>query len=140
MKLVLVAFVSGVLFGLGLSLSQMTNPEKVLNFLDLAGHWDPSLIFVMLGALTVTLISFRFILQRPAPLLDQKFYLAVKTEIDKSLLLGAAIFGIGWGLAGYCPGPVIAGLGLGNFEAVIMVFAIYAGFISHRFLFEADKR
>jgi uncharacterized protein len=140
MKLVLVAFLSGILFGAGLSLSQMTNPEKVLNFLDLAGYWDPSLILVMLGALTVTLISFRFILQRPEPLLDRKFYLAVKTAIDKPLLLGAGIFGIGWGLAGYCPGPVIAGLGLANFEAVIMVFAIYAGFMAHRYLFERDKR
>lgn len=139
MKLMFVAFVSGMLFGAGLYLSQMTNAEKVLGFLDLAGHWDPSLIFVMLGALAVTLISFRFILQRPAPLLDRKFYLALKTEIDKPLLFGATIFGIGWGLAGYCPGPVIAGLGLANFEAVIMLFAIYAGFTAHRYLFERDK-
>ncbi len=136
MKLILAALVSGIIFGIGLTLSQMTNPDKVLNFLDLAGNWDPSLILVMLGALIVTMSSFRFILKRPNPVFGQKFYLAAKKEIDKRLIIGAAIFGVGWGIAGYCPGPVVAGLGIGNFEAVIMIVAIYLGFLVHRYLFE----
>jgi uncharacterized membrane protein YedE/YeeE len=136
MKQLLAALISGIIFGIGLSLSQMTNPDKVLNFLDIAGNWDPSLIFVMLGALTVTMISFRFILKYSHPLFDKKFYIVAKKEIDKPLVIGAAIFGIGWGIAGYCPGPVMAGLGLGNQEAVIMIIAIYVGFIFHRYLFE----
>lgn len=134
MKQIFVALISGILFGIGLTLSQMTNPDKVLNFLDIAGNWDPSLIFVMLGALVVTFTGFRFILKRPNPVFDHKFYLATKQEIDKPLVIGAAIFGIGWGIAGYCPGPVLAGLGNGNFEAVIMIVAIYLGFITHRYL------
>lgn len=136
MKQIFVALISGILFGIGLTLSQMTNPDKVLNFLDIAGNWDPSLIFVMLGALAVTFTGFRFILKRPNPVFDRKFYLSTKKEIDKPLVIGAAIFGIGWGIAGYCPGPVLAGLGNGNFEAVIMIVAIYLGFIVHRYFFE----
>lgn len=136
MKHILIALISGILFGIGLSLSQMTNPNKVLNFLDLAGNWDPSLIFVMLGALTVTITSFRFILKRQNPVFDQKFYLATKKKIDKPLVIGAAIFGIGWGIAGYCPGPVVAGLGIGSIEAIIMLIAIYLGIMVHRYLFE----
>lgn len=136
MKLTIIALFCGILFGFGLALSQMTNPEKVLSFLDIAGNWDPSLIFVMLGALAVTFTGFRIVLKRPYPLFDAKFYLAAKKEIDKPLIIGASLFGIGWGLAGYCPGPVVAGLGQGNFEAVIMLAAIYAGFIVHRIIFE----
>lgn len=136
MKLILASLISGILFGVGLSLSQMINPEKVLNFLDIAGAWDPSLIFVMLGALEVTFISFKVILKRPSPVFDHKFYLATKKEIDKPLIIGATIFGIGWGLTGYCPGPAVAGLGFGNPESVIMVIAIYLGFVVHRYLFE----
>ena len=136
MKLILASLISGILFGVGLSLSQMINPEKVLNFLDIAGAWDPSLIFVMLGALEVTFISFKIILKRPSPVFDHKFYLATKKEIDKPLIIGATIFGIGWGITGYCPGPAVAGLGFGNPESVIMVIAIYLGFVVHRYLFE----
>jgi uncharacterized membrane protein YedE/YeeE len=132
MKLILIALISGILFGIGLALSQMTNPAKVLNFLDIAGNWDPSLIFVMLGALAVTTLCFRKILTRPTPLFDKQFYLASKTALDKPLLIGAAIFGIGWGISGYCPGPSVAGLGLGNVEAIVMVVSIYLGFIAHR--------
>jgi uncharacterized protein len=90
----------------------------------------------MLGALAVTFTGFKFVLKRSNPLFDHKFYLATKTEIDKPLIIGAAIFGIGWGIAGYCPGPVVAGLGNGNVEAMIMLVAIYLGFIFHRYLFE----
>jgi uncharacterized protein len=132
MKLIIISLISGTLFGIGLTLSQMTNPDKVINFLDIAGNWDPSLIFVMFGALSVTLLLFRPILKRPTPLFDKQFYLSSKSAIDKPLLIGAAIFGMGWGISGYCPGPSIAGLGLGNFEAVVMIASIYLGFMAHR--------
>ncbi len=127
-----IALLSGIIFGLGLSLSQMVNPNKVIDFLDIFGHWDPSLAFVMMGALAVAFISFRIILKRPEPLLEKAFHKSHRTEIDKSLLAGAAIFGIGWGLSGYCPGPAVASLGSGNFEALIMVISIYAGFFSQK--------
>lgn len=136
MKLIITALISGILFGIGLTLSQMTIPNKVIGFLDLAGNWDPSLIFVMVGALTVTIISFRTILKRPNPLFDQKFYLSSKSALDKPLLIGAAIFGIGWGISGYCPGPSVAGLGLANIESVVMILSIYVGFIVHRITVE----
>ncbi|MDA1343721.1 MAG: YeeE/YedE family protein [Proteobacteria bacterium] len=132
MKLIIVALISGILFGAGLTLSQMTNPEKVLNFLDIAGNWDPSLVFVMIGSLAVTSLFFRKILNRPRPLFDKEFYLSSKSVIDRPLLIGAAIFGIGWGISGYCPGPSVAGLGLGNVEAVVMIFSVYLGFVAHR--------
>jgi len=132
MKKILLALVSGILFGLGLSLSQMVNPEKVLGFLDITGNWDPSLAFVMIGALAVAFISFRWVLKRPAPLLDNAFHVSKRREIDKPLLLGAALFGIGWGMSGYCPGPALASLGLGTREALVMVIAIYAGFFSQK--------
>jgi uncharacterized protein len=132
MKLIMTSLISGILFGIGLALSQMTNPGKVLNFLDITGNWDPSLIFVMAGALAVTSLSFRKILKQPRPLFDKKFYLSNKSAIDRPLIIGAAIFGMGWGISGYCPGPAVAGLGLGNFEAVVMTFFIYIGFTAHR--------
>jgi uncharacterized protein len=132
MKLIVMSLINGILFGIGLTLSQMTNPDKVINFLDIADNWDPSLIFVMLGALTVTSLCFRKIINRPRPLFDKEFYLSSKSVIDKPLLIGATIFGIGWGISGYCPGPSVAGLGLGTSEAVVMIFSIYIGFIAHR--------
>lgn len=132
MKTTIIALGCGILFGIGLALSQMTNPSKVLNFLDLTGNWDPSLILVMVGALAVTMLSFTQILKRSMPLFDKQFYLSTKTAIDKPLIIGASLFGIGWGISGYCPGPAVAGLGLGNPEALVMVFAIYLGFITQR--------
>lgn len=134
MKKIITALLAGILFGIGLSLSQMVNPNKVQGFLDIAGHWDPSLAFVMIGALAVASTAFRWILKQPHPLLDNDFHISHKTAIDKPLLLGASLFGIGWGLSGYCPGPAVASLGLGNPEAVIMVCSIYLGFFSQRYL------
>ena len=134
MKQSLVALLCGTLFGIGLSLSQMINPNKVLNFLDITGNWDPSLIFVMIGALVIAFISFNWILKRPAPLLAESFHISIKMSVDKALILGAAIFGIGWGMSGYCSGPAVAGLGLLSLESVIMVVAIFLGFfIFNRF-------
>ena len=134
MSKLIVALISGIIFGLGLSLSQMINPDKVQGFLDIAGNWDPSLAFVMMGALAVTLISFRWVLKRPHPLLESGFHITHKTAIDKPLVLGALIFGTGWGMSGYCPGPAVAGLGLGNLESLVMVGSIYAGFFSQRYI------
>lgn len=134
MKTNLVALLAGVLFGLGLALSQMIDPDKVLNFLDITGDWDPSLAFVMMGALVVTMISFRFIFKRSAPILAEDFHVSKQSLINRPLIVGAGTFGIGWGMTGYCPGPAVASLGLFSFEGVLMVVAIYAGFFSHRWL------
>ncbi len=132
MKTNLVALVAGVIFGLGLALSQMIDPNKVLNFLDVTGNWDPSLAFVMMGALAVSMLSFRFILKRSTPILESGFHVSKQAIINRPLLLGAGLFGIGWGMTGYCPGPAVASLGLLSIEGVVMVVAIYAGFFSHR--------
>ncbi|NOQ15385.1 MAG: YeeE/YedE family protein [Methyloprofundus sp.] len=132
MKTNLVALLSGIIFGLGLALSQMIDPNKVLNFLDVTGNWDPSLAFVMMGALAVSILSFHFILKRSAPVLESSFHMSKQVVITRPLVLGAGLFGIGWGMAGYCPGPAVASLGLFSAEGIIMVVAIYAGFFSHR--------
>lgn len=129
MKIHLVALVAGILFGFGLALSQMIDPNKVLNFLDVTGDWDPSLAFVMMGALAVSMLSFHFILKRTAPVFESGFHVSRLTVINRPLILGAALFGIGWGMTGYCPGPAVASLGLLSFEGVLMVAAIYAGFL-----------
>lgn len=118
---------SGLVFGLGLSLAQMTNPDKVLNFLDLAGRWDPSLLLVLGGAVALSTLAFRLVFQRGAPRWDSLFHLPVAQAIDRPLILGSALFGIGWGISGYCPGPAIASLGLGNPEALWVVPSIIAG-------------
>lgn len=136
MKQNLLALLSGVLFGAGLALSQMLNPNKVLAFLDMTGRWDPSLAFVMLGALAVAMPAFRWILKRPAPLFADAFHLTRKTLLEPRLLFGAAIFGIGWGITGYCPGPAVASIALLIPDALVMVAAIYAGFFAHKWLCE----
>ncbi|WP_374088587.1 DUF6691 family protein [Methylomicrobium lacus] len=131
MKTHLIALLSGILFGAGLALAHMVDPNKVLNFLDVTGHWDPSLLFVMVGALSVAMIAFKLILKRPAPLWSASFHLPPKTSIDLKLIAGAAIFGIGWGMSGYCPGPSVTGLSLFSSESVIMIFTIYLGFFAY---------
>lgn len=102
---VLAALVAGLVFGIGLVISGMSNPQKVLNFLDITGTWDPSLIFVMGGAMVTTLVGYRFLFKRRGPLFDTHFHKPTATEIDKRLLGGAIVFGVGWGLSGFCPGP-----------------------------------
>jgi uncharacterized membrane protein YedE/YeeE len=126
-KLIL-ALIAGIIFGLGLSVSQMINPDKVLGFLDISGNWDPSLALVMAGALAVAIPGFKWARRHDTPLLGSRFHITNKSRLDKPLLSGAALFGIGWGMTGYCPGPAFASLALGNQEAVIMVVSIYAGF------------
>jgi hypothetical protein len=104
------ALLSGLLISAGIAISKMIDPLKVISFLDLSGNWDPSLALVMLGALAVYTLGFKLVLKRSAPLFSSHFKLPTKQTLDKPLLLGAAIFGVGWGLAGYCPGPAIAAL------------------------------
>ncbi|QPK65053.1 YeeE/YedE family protein [Methylomonas sp. LL1] len=127
MNLIL-ALVAGTIFGLGLSVSQMINPDKVLGFLDISGDWDPSLALVMAGALALAIPGFRWVRRHDKPVLDSRFHVTDKTALDKPLLIGAAVFGVGWGMTGYCPGPAFASLALGNTEAIVMVVSIYAGF------------
>lgn len=117
----------GVLFGIGLALAQMIDPNKVLAFLDLAGAWDPSLILVMGGGAGVTTLLFPWVLRRSRPRLDSRFHLPAKRQVDGQLLSGAALFGIGWGLAGYCPGPALVALTLGTAEPWLFVAAMIAG-------------
>jgi hypothetical protein len=131
MKQNIVAVLSGLLFGLGLGLSQMIDRDRVLGFLDVAGEWDPTLLFVLGGAVTVTVIAFRFVLKRPHPLLAPQFRLPTRRDIDRPLLIGAAIFGIGWGIAGYCPGPGLAALVLQIRNPVIFVIALVMGSLAH---------
>eukprot|EP00873_Tetraselmis_striata_P024971 jgi/Tetstr1/445235/TSEL_033033.t1 len=118
----------------------MANPAKVLNFFDIAGTWDPSLAFVMGGALIVTAIGFRLVLSQSHPLLAGGFSLPTKRDIDVRLLGGAAIFGVGWGIAGFCPGGVVPALGLGRSEPAIFVAALVAGMLIVRLIETARTR
>jgi uncharacterized membrane protein YedE/YeeE len=120
---------SGLLFGLGLIISGMVNPAKVVGFLDLAGNWDPSLILVMGGGVTVTTATFWLVLRRQRPLFETKFYLPTKADLDGRLLSGAALFGIGWGLAGLCPGPALTGLATLEPSVVLFVGAMLIGMV-----------
>jgi uncharacterized membrane protein YedE/YeeE len=123
----LAALASGTVFGLGLSLAQMTNPDKVLNFLDIAGPWDPSLLLVLGGAVLLTALGYYRVFKRGAPVWDKLFHLPLPRSVDASLVMGSALFGLGWGISGYCPGPAIASIGFGNPEALWVVPAILAG-------------
>ena len=121
------AFLAGLVFGLGLLLSGMADPAKVLGFLDLADAWDPSLMFVMGGAVGVGAVAFAFARRRRRSLLGEPMQWPTKTSIDRRLVLGALLFGAGWGLAGFCPGPAIVALGVGEPKAVVFVVAMLAG-------------
>ena len=123
----LVNLFAGALFGLGLTISGMVNPAKIIGFLDFAGDWDPTLAFVMGGALLVTIPAFRPILRRLRPVLADEFDLPTKKDVDARLLAGSAIFGIGWGLAGFCPGPAVTALTSGLVPAFVFVAAMVAG-------------
>lgn len=120
-------YLIGLIFGTGIAISGMANPAKVLNFFDVAGRWDPSLIFVMGGAVVVTFLGYRIVLRRPAPLIDPAFHLPDNPRIDARLLGGSALFGVGWGIAGFCPGGALPALGTGRIEVVAFVAAMIAG-------------
>lgn len=135
----LVVFLIGALFGTGIVLSGMANPAKVLNFFDLAGSFDPSLAFVMAGALSIAAPGYALLFRmRDKPLFDQSFRLPKASAIDAKLIGGSAVFGIGWGVAGFCPGASIPALGLGHASAAIFVAALLIGILIARRLAKAD--
>lgn len=133
---VLIQFAIGLIFGLGLILSGMSNPAKVLNFLDVggivAGTWDASLMFVMGGAVVVTFLGFSRVLKLARPFFAERFYVPARRDIDSRIVIGPAIFGAGWGLAGFCPGPALTALGFGSTSAFIFVAAMCAGMVLAR--------
>ena len=124
---VLVALAAGLIFGLGLIISQMINPEKVLAFLDVAGRWDPSLAFVLLGAAAVSGLGYFLSRRRSAPLLAAQFEIPNRRDLDARLIIGAALFGVGWGLVGLCPGPAVVALPLAGMKGVLFFVAMLAG-------------
>jgi uncharacterized protein len=134
MPSLLVALASGLLFGFGLTVSAMVDPAKVLNFLDIAGNWDPSLAFVMIAAISVTAIGFAIASRRGKPLIDTFFRGPTATAMDRRVVLGSILFGVGWGLVGYCPGPALAALSLGNPATWLFVAAMLAGVTSYKLI------
>lgn len=140
MKALASALGAGFLFGIGLWVSGMANPTKVLGFLDVTGEWDASLLLVMGGAVAVTAVAFHFILKREKPFLEEKFKIPEKNGIDIPLIAGAAIFGIGWGIAGYCPGPAVTALTTLSNESIVFVIAMITGGLLHKLVMpEEDK-
>ena len=131
------ALIAGLLFGIGLTLSAMLNPAKVIGFLDLFGNWDPSLAFVMGGALLVTIPGYFVLRKKEKPLLDTQFFWPEATQIDPKLLGGAVLFGIGWGLSGLCPGPAIAGIGALNMNSFIFLGAMLVSAFGYRIIRQA---
>ena len=126
MKLV-IAYLSGLIFGVGLIVSGMTSPKKVIGFLDLFGNWDPSLMLVMGAAIPITFTAFRWLEKKQVTVLNEPIHLPGKKLIDSPLIGGSMIFGVGWALAGYCPGPAIASLGLGSGDVMYFVVAMVVG-------------
>ena len=136
MKPAVTALTAGALFGAGLAVSGMTLPAKVIGFLDVTGRWDPTLAFVMAGAIAVHFILFRLILRRRAPIFDSHFHVPTRRDIDLRLIGGAALFGVGWGLAGQCPGPALTNLATGAPSAFLFVATMAAGMVIQR---EVDR-
>lgn len=125
------ALIVGLLFGLGLTISRMIDPAKIIAFLDVAGTWDPSLLVVMASALAAAFVGYRIVLAREKPLYEPSFQLPTKTVIDRPLIVGSALFGAGWGLAGLCPGPAISAAALGAPPIYLFLFAMLAGMVVH---------
>lgn len=136
----LFALLTGLVFGTGIAISGMMDPAKVLNFFDVAGTWDPSLAFVMGGALVITFIGYRLAWRRTAPLFGGRFQIPTLTVIDRRLVGGSALFGIGWGIAGFCPGAAIPALGTGRWEVALFLLAVIAGFLLRRLLSSAQPK
>ncbi len=131
MKLIYAA-VTGLVFGIGIAISGMIDPAKVLNFFDVMGTWDPSLAFVMAGAVSITFVGYRLVWRRAAPLFTSTFQVPASTIIDRQLVLGSALFGVGWGIAGFCPGAAIPALGTGRWEVALFLVAVFGGFVLRR--------
>jgi uncharacterized protein len=134
------ALSSGIIFGLGLILAGMSNPSKVLAFLDITGLWDPSLMFVMGGAIGVGIVAFAFAKKRTMAILGDVMHLPSKQDIDSKVMLGGVIFGIGWGIAGICPGPSLVLLGAGSKQGIIFVIAMLIGITIYSVISNARKR
>ena len=124
----LVALFCGTIFGIGLVISQMINPAKVLGFLNVFGEWDPSLAFVMIGALIISSPLFHLFKNKEKPIFSTSFSISENKEIDKRLIFGSILFGAGWGLAGLCPGPAVSSIALLNISSVTFVFSMFIGF------------
>lgn len=137
---ILVQFAIGLVFGLGLVVAGMSDPAKVLNFLDVtaiaSGGWDASLAFVMAGAIAVTFVGFRLVLRRGQPIFGERFHLPTARDLDARIVAGPAIFGIGWGLAGFCPGPALTAVFTGGAPAWLFLVAMFAGMAGARWLAE----
>jgi len=133
------AFLIGILFGTGLSISNMTNPYKILNFLDFFGNWDPTLLVVMITALVTTFIGYHFVFQAKKPKLAETFYIPEKTKISKQLIFGNIIFGIGWGSTGYCPGPAITALSTFSMDPLYFVISMVLGSYIYWLIFNYFK-
>lgn len=131
---VISALVCGFVFGLGILVSGMGNPSKVANFFDFAGTWDPSLALVMAGALAVTAVGYRIVLAGHKPAFDQRFHLPEATRIDTPLVAGSAVFGLGWGITGFCPGGLIPVLAIGRLEPIIFLVAMIVGMVAARYV------
>ncbi len=129
----LISLISGIIFGIGLVISEMVNPAKVLGFLDLFGNWDPSLAFVMIGALIISSPLFHVIKKREKPICVEQFNFSNNKEINNKLIIGSALFGAGWGLGGLCPGPAISSISLLNINSITFVFAMFIGFYIVKF-------
>lgn len=127
-----VALVTGLLFALGLGIAGMTDPARVLAFLDIAGEWNPNLALVMAAGIAVVLPVHRYLLGRKAPLFNDQFHWPTRSDIDRPLLIGSVMFGVGWGIAGYCPGPVLVGLAGGQPGVLVFVLAMSAGMLAQR--------
>ena len=134
MNRLIAVYIIGVTFGLGICMSGMANPAKVLNFFDITGTWDPSLIFVMGGALIVTFIGYQVVLGRKHPVFDSKFHLPTRKDIDPQLVGGSALFGVGWGIAGFCPGGAIPAIGTGSTDVLIFMGSLIVGIIVAKFI------
>lgn len=126
MSLIFAIFI-GLVFGIGILLSGMVDPAKVINFFDITGSWDPSLAFVMLGAVSVTALGYRLVWRLKAPLFDKQFHVPSARIIDRRLIIGSALFGIGWGIAGFCPGAAIPAIGTGQWEVILFLVAVITG-------------
>jgi len=134
------ALAAGTLFGLGLSVAQMIDPAKVINFLDIFGTWDPSLAFVMGGGLLVNAIATPLIMRRKTPILAELFRTPTKHQVDSRLIIGGVLFGVGWGIAGYCPGPMLTSLSFANADILTVVAAYVVGTLAARLVLRAWER
>ena len=130
----ILTYLTGVMFGFGISLSGMANPAKVINFFDVAGTWDPSLAFVMGGALVVAFIGYRFVLRAERPVYDTRFHLPSQAALDARLIGGSALFGVGWGIAGFCPGGALPAIGTLDANVLLFVAALLVGIFGARML------